>query len=501
MSVLPNATLGLWANRSTFFWAATAATIGLGNLWQFPWLANQFGGGYFVLLYLGSLLLVTLPLMLAETALGRHSRHSMVLAMAAEAAAIRQSPRWRWVGRLSILAGFLVLSMTLVIGSICLAYVFYGALGHFDNASTAAMTHLLSQLVEDTHEYRGFMAWHLFFIILVGAVAIRGNVVERAFRLVMPIILLVLAGLLWWVFREGRGAQALASVTALRAEDVSLQSVWLALSHAFYTLGLGLGVWAVFGAMMAPGTPLKRSVIAVTLMDTLVGVCAGAVIYGLASTAIGASSAQGFGLVFVALPVGLGEQPGHQFMATALFTVITLVAWTSALALSESVVGWLREWVVAPRWASVLLVLVSAWLVGLVTLFSFNIWSSVELAGLTPFRWIELVTSGLLIPAVTVALAIFLGWRGPPGYLVRLLGDAPEWLVMLWHLILRYLLPLVVAAVGLSYSVVSLQLLCQNGDLGWCAPSAHEVGAQGMTGSERSPGPNSRPGPGKAAEY
>ncbi|GGY79941.1 sodium-dependent transporter [Marinobacter zhanjiangensis] len=498
-----NTTLGLWSGRSTFFWAAAAATIGLGNLWYFPWLASQFGGGYFVLMYLAFLLLVTLPLILAESALGRHSRHNIALAMRTEAQSRRLSPRWRWVGRVSVLSGFLVLSITLVIGSICLAYVFYGALGAFADATPASMTHTLGRLVENPHEYRGFVAWHLGFVVLVGLVAVRQALVERAVRLVMPVFLILLVALLGWSYWQGAGAGSLDAVMGLRWHDVSFQSAWVALSHAFYTLGIGLGVWTVMGALMAPGTPLKRSVVGVALLDTIVGVMAGVVIYGIAQSMINPTDARGFGLVFIALPVGLGGFDYHQLLSTAVFVAILLVAWTSALVLVEAVVGWLREWLVSPRPVSVLLVLVLAWLTGLVTLFSFNIWSDVQFLGLTPFRWIELVTSGLLIPLVAAALAVFLGWLAPVGYLSELLGGAHQWLARLWHFALRYLLPVVVVAVGASYSVASLQLMCENGNLVWCRQPAHELttGSQSESSRNMDQTPGRQKGPGRAADF
>src|SRR5690554_6006078 len=226
-------TLGLWSGRTTFFWAAAATTIGLGNLWHFPWLASQLGGGYFVLLYLFFLLVVTLPLLLAEAALGRRHRHNLVLAMHNETRVQYRSPRWRWLGRVSVLSGFLVLSITLVIGSICLAYVFYGAFGRFGNATPLSMTQMLGQLVESPYDYRGFMAWHLFFILLVGVVSFRQNLVERAFRLVMPVFLMLLAALAWWNWRQGEGLAALDYVAGFRWQDVGSDTVWFALSHAF----------------------------------------------------------------------------------------------------------------------------------------------------------------------------------------------------------------------------------------------------------------------------
>lgn len=472
MPLVRHASLGLWTGRSTFFWAATAATVGLSNLWQFPWLASQHGGGYFVLLYFGFLLTITLPLMLAETALGRYSRHSMVLAMAGEVRKQYQSPRWIWIGRASVLSGFLVLSITLVIGSICLAYVFYGAFGRFQGADAPALVALLRGLVENPHEYRYFMGWHSLMILLVGAVALRRgrSGLERAVRLAVPLFVLMLLGMLWWLWQRPSMAGSLALLLAPDHSEFTWGSVWVALSHAFYTLGLGLGIWAVMGAMMAPGTPMKRSILAVGVADTLIGVLAGVVIYALVLGVEGGVVTNGFGLVFVALPLGLSVEPYGQVIATIMFAAITLVAWTSALVLTESVTGWFREWTGSQRQGAVLLVLVAAWLVGLVVLFSFNIWSGATVAGLTPFRWIELLTSGILVPGVSVALALFLGWLVPVRHLEKLLGETAGWFVPVWRWTLRLVLPVVVTLVGVNYTVNAFKTLCDNGDLTWCAP-------------------------------
>ncbi|CAN0562510.1 unnamed protein product, partial [Ectocarpus sp. 12 AP-2014] len=168
--------IGSWTRKSTFFWAAVGATVGLANLWQFPYLAGQHGGGLFILLYVACLLLVTLPLMVTEAAIGRHSRHGIVLAMDGYIRSARCSRWWMFAGRLSVIAAFLVLSYTAVFGSIALAYVFYGAFGVFANAGQAEATAVLSDLVSDTRDYKVFMAWHLFFLVLVIWVSIQGVV-------------------------------------------------------------------------------------------------------------------------------------------------------------------------------------------------------------------------------------------------------------------------------------------------------------------------------------
>ena len=178
--------IGSWTRPTTFFWAATGATFGLANVWQFPYLAGQHGGGLFILLYLACLLLVTLPLMVTESAMGRYARHGLVLAMDGFVRSARRSRAWMWAGRLGVLAAFLVLSFTAVFGAIALAYVFYGAMGRFIGAGEAEAAGILSALVSDSRDYRVFMGWHGFFLLLVVWVSMQGVVdgVEHAVRVV-----------------------------------------------------------------------------------------------------------------------------------------------------------------------------------------------------------------------------------------------------------------------------------------------------------------------------
>src|SRR5690554_1828473 len=189
--------IGSFTRRSTFFWAAVGATVGLANLWQFPYLASLHGGGLFILLYLCCLLLITLPLTITEAVFGRYARHGIVLAMDGLIRSAGASRVWMLTGRLSILAAFLVLSFTAVFGSIALAYIYYGALGRFTGTDQAGATRILSALVSDPGEYRAFMGWHVLFMLLVVWVSVQGVAkgLERSLRIVVPGTLVLLLGL------------------------------------------------------------------------------------------------------------------------------------------------------------------------------------------------------------------------------------------------------------------------------------------------------------------
>ncbi|ADP98853.1 sodium-dependent transporter family protein [Marinobacter adhaerens HP15] len=458
------------------------ATVGLANLWQFPYLASLHGGGLFILLYLACLLLVTLPLMVTEAAVGRYSRHGIVLAMDGLIRSARQSRAWMAVGRLSILAAFLVLSFTAVFGSIALAYVFFGALGRFSGAGEVEATGILAGLVSDPRQYRVFMGWHIFFLLLVLWVSAQGVVrgLERALRVVVPgalVLMLVLFALAAW---HGRIDGAINHILAMHPEDLSWESLKAALFHAFFTLGLGMGVWAILGSYTTPQTRLKRSILAVVLMDTLVAILAGLMIFAIATDGNSFDGERGFSLLFVSMPVTLAQLPASQFVIAAVFLLVVLIVWTTSLNLLEPIVGWFREWTGAPRALSVLLIGLSVWLAGLASLLSFNVWAEERMGGATMFRWLELITGGLLIPLVAILIALFTGWCLTRHLSGTMLGATPRLFAGIWFWVMRLVLPLVVAWIGIQYTAFSLANLCSNGNVAaWCDQPAAMVSEGG----------------------
>jgi len=470
--------IGSFTRKSTFFWAAVGATVGLANLWQFPYLASIHGGGLFILLYLGCLLLVTLPLMVTEASIGRYARHGIVLAMDGLIRSAKSSRAWMAAGRFSMLAAFLVLSFTAVFGAIALAYVFFGALGRFSGASQVEATEVLAGLVSDPRVYREFMGWHAFFLGMVLWVSGQGVVggLERAFRIVVPgtlILLFALFGLAVW---HGRIDGAISQILQMHPQDLTWASLSAALFHAFFTLGLGMGVWAVFGAYTTPDTRLKRSILAVVLMDTLVAILAGLMIFAMARESNVFDGERGFSLLFVSLPVTLAELPASQFVIATVFLLVVMIVWATALALLEPVVGWFREWTGAPRGLSVFLVGLMVWFAGLASLFSFNLWAEYRVGGATVFRWLELVTGGLMIPLVAILIALFTGWCLTRNLSKTMLGAAPKLFVTIWFWVMRLVLPLVVVYIGIHYTAASLVNMCDNGSGAfWCEPAAGMV--------------------------
>ena len=175
--------------------------------------------------------------------------------------------------------------------------------------------------------------------------------------------------------------------------------------------------------------------------------------------------------MFVSLPVALAQVPFSQVVITAVFLLVVLIVWATSISLLEPVVGWLREWLGAPRGWSVVCVGLAVWLAGLASLFSFNVWADYQLAGATVYRWLELVTGGILIPVVAMLVATFAGWCLTRRYSAQILGDAPAFFRKLWYWVMRLVLPVVALWVGIQYTIFSLSNLCDHGnDAIWCGP-------------------------------
>src|SRR5690554_150680 len=282
------------------------------------------------------------------------------------------------------------------------------------------------------------------------------------------VLLLALFGL---AARYGRIDAAVSQIIEMHPQDLTWGSLSAALFHAFYTLGLGMGVWAILGAYTTPHTQLKRSILAVVLMDTLVAILAGLMIFAMVSQSNVFDGERGFSLLFISLPVTLSELPLSQFVITAVFLMVVMIVWSTSLALLEPVVGWFREWTAAPRGLSVFLVGVVVWLAGLASLFSFNLWAEYRVGGAMVFRWLELLTGGLMIPLVAVLIALFTGWGLTRNLSKTMLGKTPGLFGTIWFWVMRLFLPLVVAYIGIRYTAGSLVNMCDTGSEAlWCEP-------------------------------
>lgn len=485
-----NTGLPVWAGRSTFILAAIGSTVGLGNIWKFPSLVAKNGGGLFILVYLGCLAIVAIPLMVAQVAMGRQARRDPVTLFSVLGRPLGASRQWLWAGRIGVIAGFLILSFYSVVGGLGLAYVFFSAFGDFLAASSGRVTLQLEGLLVNPGP---MVVWHSLFLLLVVSVSSRGVTrgLERALKVIVPILLLLVVVLAIYASQVGDVARAWRLMFAMRPEQLSWYGFLDAMGHAFFTLSLGMGAMLIYGAYMPSRSPISPSVTLIVLVDTVVALVAGFILFALLF-ARHLDPKSGFVLLFRELPEAFGGLPGGQFLGSVFFVMVSLAAWSSAISVMEPVVAWVRERTGLGRAWVVWGIGVLSWAAGLVSIFSFNVWSGASLLGMNLFGWVNFLTAAVMLPIAGLLVAIFAGWILPGSLFRQQLDTRFPATYVLWRWLIKYVVPLGLILVSVSSVDHFSRSLCrENASLAWCvsADQGRQAPLQSRSGSSASLAP------------
>ena len=399
---------GNWSSRFAFILAVSGSAIGLGNIWKFPYIAGVNGGGAFVLVYLLCVFIVGLPIMMAEILLGRRGRRNPIATMALLGEEEGGSRRWGLVGVAGVISGFLILSYYSVIAGWAIAYIFESASGAFNNVDAAGVDEIFSRL-SSRWTVTGF--WHTLFMIMTTIVVSRGveRGLERAVRVLMPALVALLLVLLGYSMIAGDFAQGLRFMFEPNFSELTRAGALSALGHAFFTLSIGMGAVMAYGAYLPAEASIVRTSVAVICADTAIAILAGLIIFPIVF-ANGLDPAQGPGLIFQSLPLAFGQLPGGVIIAVLFFLLLTFAAWTSAISLMEPAVAWLIERRALSRPAASALVGGTIWLLGFLTVWSFNLLADFKPFGRTLFDNLDLLTANIMLPLGGLAIVFFAGW-------------------------------------------------------------------------------------------
>lgn len=468
---------GQWSNRLLFILAATGSAVGLGNIWKFPYITGENGGGAFVVVYLVCIAIVGIPIMMAEIMIGRRGRQSPINTMRSLAKAENIHPAWVFLGWGGVLAGFLILSYYSVIAGWALSYVFRTAVGIFNGVTADGAQNIFGSLIGDPER---LLAWHTLFMVMCMAVVARGvrHGLEQAVRILMPALFVLLLVLLGYAYNTGAFQQGLEFLftpnytkvffnceIANGVESCSFDGgpMLVAMGHAFFTLSLGMGAIMVYGSYMPKGSSIASSAIMIALLDTVVAIIAGMAIFPLVF-ANGLEPGSGPGLIFQTLPIAFGSMPGGQIFGTLFFILLVFAAWTSGISLIEPAVAWLVENRSMTRIRASIWVGLLVWILGLGSVFSFNVWSGEEykLFGKTFFDLLDYLTANIMLPLGGLLIALFAG-----RYISRSssadefnMGDGLRY--KMWRMVIRNITPVAVVIVFLNAIGVIDWLLSKN---------------------------------------
>lgn len=437
-----------WSSKLVFLVASIGVAIGLGNIWRFPTMVGQNGGGAFVIIYLLALLFIGLPLLTGEMLLGRLTRQNVsetFLTLSHKAGA---SKHWQHMGLLCFAIMVIAMAIYSVIAGWINAYIYFGAtntLGQLTPEQTSSFFH------DFTSNPGALILCHTLYLAMVLSIVALGlhNGIERAVRWLMPLFLLLLIVLVGYALSYGNTSKALTYIFKPDFSKITSKGIMEALSHACYTLTIGGGVMLVYGAYTQEKFKLGPCVLVIGLVDTLVALLAGFIIFPIVF-ANGLSPDEGPGLIFTTLPIAFQSMRHGALYSTLMFVFIWIAAFSSSIAQAEPMVLQCEQKFNLSRIKATALVGLIVWSLGVLVIFSFNILADFHLIyDWTIFQCVDNLLSLVLLPASLLLLAIFLGWILPKELSLKGLDFKQHWLYEVWRFCIRYLVVVSILAIAL----------------------------------------------------
>lgn len=443
-----------WQSRSGFILATIGSAVGIGSIWKFPYEVGTNGGGAFVLVYALGLVLVVVPLMFAEFAVGRRGGADCVTSIARVASAERRSSRWQLAGWLGAATSFLILSFYAVIGGWTLVYATDTVLNGLPPPDPAAARAQYEALLASPAR---MLAFHALFLGLAALVVMRGvqHGIETAARILMPLLALLMMGLALYSLVEGDTQRTLRFLFFPDFAQLSARGVLEALGLGFFSIGVGLGTMITYAAYSSPAINLKQVAIVSVIADSAISLLAGLAVFPIVF-ANGLDPASGPGLVFVSLPLAFAKMPFGTAAAFAFFVLLFVAALSSAISMLESVVALMvHRW----RWSRSFAALAAAtmcFVTGIATVLSFNHWSTwyplarfEGFATATVYDLIDHLTSNVLLPLGGLGIAIFAAWAASE-HLLREELNLRQRSTFVLRFLLRYLVPAAILCATLA---------------------------------------------------
>ena len=435
----------VWSSRFAFLMASVGFAVGLGNIWRFPYVAGENGGGAFVVVYLICVLLIGVPVLMAELLIGRRGQSSPPIAVANIAKENGKSGSWKWVGGLGLVAAYTIEIIYSVIVGWVLWYLFKAATTGFDGVDATIANANFEGMLRDS----SIMITATFIgLAITGSVIYAGvqSGIEKAVRFMMPLLFLLLVGLATYNYFATSFYEAMSWLFTPDFSKIDGSTLLAAIGQAFFSIGVAMGGMMAYGAYLPRSVSIGRSAFIIVAADTVVAILAGLVIFP-AVFKYGLDPAAGAGLIFKTLPVAFAQMPNGHLFSTLFFLMLAVAGITSMVGLIESVTAWVEEKFNISRQLSAILVVGSLSLLSLVSIFSYNIWADWSLAGNNFNDLMDFFSNQLLLPLGGLLIAVFAGWvMNREGSRIEL-SALGEGVYSLWHFLIRFVVPPVVALI------------------------------------------------------
>ncbi|WP_260554333.1 sodium-dependent transporter [Coxiella burnetii] len=434
-----------WSSKLAFILAATGAAVGLGNIWRFPYMAGMYGGSAFLLIYLIFVLIIGLPIMIAEILIGRRSRKNPVDALITLAQESNHSRKWGLLGWLGALALLLILSFYSVVAGWNVAYLIKSFSNEFYQLNPAQITSMWKSFLANPWHLLGWHSIFMFLTMVVVAKGVKGGL-EKATKFMMPALYVILFILVIYAFSYGNFNKGFHFLFDFNHSKITTSVVIAALGHAFFTLALGAGAMAMYGAYVPRNVNLGKTVLIVASLDVLVAILSGLAIFPIVF-AYHLPPNSGPGLMYVTLPIILAHLSSGWFIGGLCFLLLLFAAWTSSINLAEPLVVILTERLGLKRTYAAIIIGLTAWFIGIGSVLSFNRWQSIKLHGLTIFDISTNLPTDIILPLGGLGFAIFAGWVMKKTITQK---EVPSEIYSIWRFLVRYVAPLGILIVFIS---------------------------------------------------
>ena len=443
-----------WSSRRGFLLAAIGFSVGLGNIWRFPYVVGENGGSAFVIIYLLCAFAIGLPLLVTELAIGRLGRSDPAGSYRAVATQSERSAAWAAVGTLAIICVFVVLSFYTVLSGWTFDYFLRAITGAFNGLDAAVSTEMFTGLMNNPWR---LLFWHTVVNLLIIVVIRRGvqKGVERAAKILMPILLGAIVIMVVYSAIAGDFGAAAEFLLQPDFSKVTPQTVMIAIGQAFFSVGVAMATMITFGSYLPERVSIPRSAVIIILADTGVALLAGFVIFPLVFQ-FGLAPSEGAGLVFQTLPLAFGQMAGGQLFGAVFFLLLIVAALSSCLGGAEAAVSWVDERWNVPRERGILYFVGTIWLIGIATIMSLGEWSDFyplsivpALAEETIFDLLEWFAANILLLTGAALTSVFFGWLIPKKTKLEGFGVGDGVFYTYANLMMRYVIPpvLVVALI------------------------------------------------------
>ena len=456
MAINRTSSHGEWSSRTAFILAATGSAVGLGNIWKFPYITGENGGGAFVLIYILCVLFIGIPIMLSEVYLGKRGRLNPIASIKYISEREKRSKNWQIIGLIGILAGILILSYYSVIAGWTMAYATRTAFGIINNIDAIGASSMFDNFVSDPER---LLAWHTLFSIITAIVVSKGvkSGLESAVVRLMPALLVLLIALVIFSAIEGDFLNGIKFMLYPDFSQVTWKTILIAMGQAFFSLSLGMGALMVYGSYLSNDISIPQTCVIVASLDTLVALLAGLAIFPIVISS-GLEMTQGPGLIFQTLTVAFGAMPGGQLFGTLFFILLMFAAWTSSISLIEPMIIWLIEKYNITRIQAAIFSAGIAWFIGIGTIISFNIGAEIKIFNLNIFELLDYLTSNILLPLGGIMITIYVSWLISKENIDSELKIKSNLLRKIWYFSARVIAPLAVIFVMLNALGIDINL-------------------------------------------